>query len=116
MGLSSATSEVIDERIIKTKQLANPADRSPRIAIYERRSSPQNSKVYTHTLIVDAIVPLETQRSKGLALDMSERIKGSLNKKPIGRRLFWDNTLEDQPTAYGWYKTSVIFTYNTVEN
>jgi len=117
MGINSPTPnpKLIQSRINKTRQLGNVADRYPRLAIYEKRPSPQNRRVATHTIVVDAIVPLETQSTTGLALDMAERIKISLDKKPIGMKVRWEATLDDQPTAYGWYKTSVLFTYDKVE-
>ena len=116
MGLTGLPPSAISERIGKTRQLANVADRLPRLAIYETDPVPQNRRVSTHTLVVDIVVPLEVQMSKGLAFDIATRIRAALQGKSICMGFKWQTTLDEQKTAYGWHRTSVLFTYDRVEN
>lgn len=120
MGLDPNSNSQLYNRIVKTKQLSNVADRNARLAIYEKRPERHNQLVHGHTLVVDILVPLEIQQRTGLACDMANRVKIAVDRKSISygancRKLIWHITLEDQPTSYGWYKTSVVFTYNKVE-
>ncbi len=114
LGLTDQPEEVIDERISKTKQLSNPADNKPRLAIWEEDPRPFNRKVALHTLHVDIIVPLELQQGTGICYDLAENIKRVLKGKPIGTGLIPLPESPDASSGFGWYRASVLFTYNWI--
>jgi hypothetical protein len=117
LGLTGADGPTISKQILKTRQIGNQADRKPKLAIWEPRPVPLSSKVNAHTLNIDVIVPLESQRTQGLALTISNIIKcdKDLRKARIGTGLHYVTTRPDQQTAPGWYKAQVVFQYNFIE-
>lgn len=117
MGLTGELDQLIQTRICKSKQFGNVTDDNPRIAIWEGTPRPQNEKVNTHRLNLDIVVPLESQRSRGLALAIADLIKvcKALKSASMGTGLHYVTTKPDQQTAIGWYKATVVYTYNYIE-
>jgi hypothetical protein len=114
LGLSSASPEVIEDRISKTRQIGTPNDDSRRLAIWEDKEIEINRRVNRHTLVIDIIVTLQDQTSSGVALRLLGEVKRVLDKRPVGTKLKFQVNNSDLPIGLGWYKAQARFYYNQV--
>jgi len=102
----------VDKRICKTRQVGDVTDNKPRLAIWGRNPKTLHGRWSQRELEIDILVPLQLQKSTGLALDLGNRIKDIMKTKRLGTRIVDIKIDPDLPTAFGWYKSAVRITYN----
>lgn len=101
----------LSTQIVPMRQQPGEAMNKPLVCVYPKVVSNQGGPVTLNQLVVDVYTPLPTQRTTGVAFDITRRIKEILDKKPVGRGLRWQSTDPDRRSSTGWHKATVLFTF-----
>lgn len=101
----------LSKQIIPMRQQPGEAMNKPLVCVYPKFISNQGGHITLNQLVVDVYTPLPTQRTTGVAFDITRRIKEVLDGKPIGRGLRWQSVDPDRRSSTGWNKATVLFTF-----
>jgi len=105
-----------DGNVYPSKFNPDLADKDIKIAVYVSKEDELNRRNAHNILAVDVHVPLLWQNETGIGLDIIEAVKTTLKSLKVGRGLKYENTLLEQDTAPGWWKSTILYWYNTAKS